>query len=80
MSILLVGLKTKTKSRHIQIDDLAPQKCNRIIKGRRQCLTSEPKGRFLVNNHSSDPPPFSLKKGGQVNFNYLLRRVGNLKN
>ena len=34
--------------RDIQIDDLAQGKCNGI-KGWRYCLTSESKGRFLVN-------------------------------
>ena len=42
--------KNKTKSRDIQIDDLAHKKCNGIIKGCRHCLTSESKGRFLVND------------------------------
>ena len=44
--------KNKTKSCHIQTDhafDVA-QQCNGIIKGWLHCLTSETKGRFLVNN------------------------------
>ena len=48
--------KNKTKSSHNQIDDLAHKKCNGVIKGWRQCLKSKSKGRFLVNNHSLDPP------------------------
>ena len=39
--------KNKTKSRHIQIDDLAHKKSNGFIKGWRPCLTSESKVRFL---------------------------------
>ena len=42
--------KNKTKSRHIQIDDLGHRKCNGIIKGWRQCQTSVSKGRFFVSN------------------------------
>ena len=42
--------KSKTKSRDIQIDNLAHKKCNGIIKGWRYCLMSESKGRVLVNN------------------------------
>ena len=61
--------KNQTKSRHIQIDDLTHKKCNGIIKGWHHCLTSELKGRFLVNNHSSEPhphpPPALLFKRGE---------------
>ena len=32
--------------------DLPHKQCNGIIKGWLHCLTSEPKGRFLVNNIS----------------------------
>ena len=42
--------KNKTKLRNIQIDDLAHKQCNGIINGRLHCLTSNSKGRFLVNN------------------------------
>ena len=42
--------KNKTKSCDIQIGDLAHEKCNGTIKGWRNCVTSELKGRFLVNN------------------------------
>ena len=42
--------KNKTKSRHIQIDDLAHKKCNGIIKDWHHCLTSVSKGRLFVNN------------------------------
>ena len=42
--------KNKIKSRDIQIDDLAHKNYNGIIKGWRHWLTSESKGRFLVNN------------------------------
>ena len=42
--------KNKTKSCHIQIDDLGHRKCNGIIKGWRQCQTSVSKGRFFVSN------------------------------
>ena len=53
--------KNKTKSRHIQIDDLAH---NGFIKGWRHYMTSESKGRFLVNNNSSDPAfPFIKGRG-----------------
>ena len=44
--------KNKTKSCHIEIDNafyLAHKQCNGIIKGWLYCLTSESKGRFLVN-------------------------------
>ena len=56
--------KNKTKSRHIQIDDLAHKKCNGFIEGWRHYMTSESKGRFLVNNNSSDPAfPFLKDRG-----------------
>ena len=42
--------KNKIKSRDIQIDDLAHKNYNGIIKEWRHWLTSESKGRFLVNN------------------------------
>ena len=59
--------KNKTKSCHIQIDDLAHRTCNGFIKRWRQCLTSGSKGRFLINNRSiivRTPLPF-LFKGGE---------------
>ena len=35
---------------HVQLFDVIHKQCNCIIKGRLSCLTSESKGRFLVNN------------------------------
>ena len=65
--------KTKTNSRHIQIDNLAHKKCSGFIKGWHHCLKSESKESFLVNNHSSVHPPPFFKGGKGVNFNYIRR-------
>ena len=56
--------KSKTKSRHIQIDDLAHKKCNGIIKGWRHCLTSNQKEDFLSINIVRTPQPYFFKKVG----------------
>ena len=47
--------KTKTKTYYVTFPcalffDLAHKQCNGVIKGWLHCLTSESKGRFLVNN------------------------------
>ena len=50
-----IKTKTKPSTSHsnwprVLLFDLAHKQCNGIIKGWLHCLTSESKGRFLVNN------------------------------
>ena len=47
--------KNKTKSLHIQIDDLVHKKCSDIIKGWRHSLTSD------VSGYSTNPIFFNKK-------------------